>query len=79
MVYRMVSAQPTNLFCELAEHFLKDASFHSGVDMLYNEPCRNMKLPMVAQSPYNIVGIILCPISLPYTKWQRHLHAMASD
>ena len=41
MIYRMVSAQQTNIFCETTEHFWKDAIFHSKVDMTYNKPRRD--------------------------------------
>ena len=38
MIHLMVSAQQTNLLRETAEHFRKDAIFHSEVDMPYNKP-----------------------------------------
>ena len=41
MIYRMVSAQQTNLLCEMAEYFKNDAIFHFEVDMPYNEPRHN--------------------------------------
>ena len=41
VIYRMVSAQQTNLLCEMAKHFQRDAIFHSEVDMTYNKPRHN--------------------------------------
>ena len=41
MIYRMVSAQQTNLFAWDAKYFQHDAIFHSEVDMTFNEPRRN--------------------------------------
>ena len=41
---------------ETAEHFRKDAIFHSEVDMPCNRPHRNAQFCMVVQSPYDIIG-----------------------
>ena len=41
MIYRMVSAQQTNLFALDSRTFRRDAIFHLEVDMTYNEPRHN--------------------------------------